>query len=94
MSSRTLQRANDAGVLARLFENGRGSMSPTLARYVLTLGFGKEDQTRMGELAESNQSGQLSEEERSELVEFVRAGHILALFHSRARKALKARAKV
>lgn len=94
MSSRTLHRANEASVLARLFENGRGSMSPTLARYVLTLGFSEDDQKRMGELAERNQSGRLSEAEGAELMEFIRAGHVLALFHSRARKALKARAKV
>ena len=30
-------------------------MSPELARYVLTLGFGEEDQARMKDLAERNQ---------------------------------------
>jgi hypothetical protein len=64
-------------------------MSPELPRYVLTLGFGEEDQARMRDLAERNQAGALPSEEQAELMSFVQAGHLLALLHSKARKSLK-----
>jgi hypothetical protein len=60
-----------------------------LASYVLTLGFTEEDQARMKDLAERNQDGALSPEEEEELRNYVRAGHLLALLHSKARQALK-----
>jgi hypothetical protein len=65
--------------------------SQELARYILTLGFDEEDQTRMSELAEKNQQGSLSSEDREELQHYVKAGHLLALLHSEARKSLKAK---
>ena len=43
----------------------------------------------MANLAERNKLGQLSEREHAELLGFVRAGHVLALLHARARKAIK-----
>jgi hypothetical protein len=55
---------------------------------VLTLGFGEEDQARMSELAERNQAGALSAPEQQELHNYVKAGHLLALLHSKARKSL------
>ena len=45
----------------------------------------------MTELAERNQGGDLSAEEREELDSYVRSGHLLALLHSKARKSLKRR---
>jgi hypothetical protein len=68
-------------------------MSPALARYVLTLGFGPEDQARMADLAERNQDGRLSAAEREELSSYVRAGHVLALLQSKARRTLRAKAR-
>ena len=65
-------------------------MSRELASYVLTLGFAEEDQARMKDLAERNQDGALSAEEQEELQSFVRAGHLLALLHSKARQSLQA----
>ena len=62
-----------------------------LARYILTLGFDAEDQARMSELAERNQEGALASEEQVELQNFVKAGHLLALLHSKARRSLKRR---
>ena len=93
MSSRTPHPAGDFGILARVLENGQGKMSPVLARYVLKLGFSQSDQDRMVELAERNQAGELSGIEQAELQEYVRAGHVLALLHSRARKVVRARAQ-
>ena len=51
----------------------------------------EEDQNRMSELAERNQDGSLSSDEKTELENFVKAGHLLALLHSKARKTLKTR---
>ncbi len=79
---------SEAAIIGRLLSNDRGEMSADLARYVLTLGFGVEDQARMRDLAERNQDGALSPEGHEALLNFVRAGHLLALLHSRARKSL------
>ena len=44
----------------------------------------------MRELAERNQEGALEPKEREELQNYVKAGHWLAVLHSKARKSLKA----
>jgi hypothetical protein len=44
----------------------------------------------MRELAERNQEGALGPKEREELQNYVKAGHLLALLHSKARSSLKA----
>jgi len=80
---------SEIALFGRILTNGPGEMSPELARYVLTLGFGAEDQARMKDLAERNQDGALASEEQEELRSFVRAGHLLALLHSKARKSLE-----
>ncbi|HKB03132.1 MAG TPA: hypothetical protein VKD90_12980 [Gemmataceae bacterium] len=94
MSARTANSPSAEGaILARLLGNGRGKMSPTLARYILTLGFGPEDQARMAELAERNQEGRLAAAEREELFGYVSAGDLLALLQSKARKTLRSKTR-
>jgi hypothetical protein len=80
---------SEVALFGRILDNGKGEMSRELARYILTLGFGEDDQARMKDLAERNQDGALSADEQAELQSFVTAGHLLALLHSRARKSLK-----
>jgi hypothetical protein len=87
----TSARTSEAAIFGRLLSNSKGQMAPDLARYVLTLGFDAADQARMTELAARNQEGTLSLEEQDELRSYVRAGHLLALLQSKARKALKKR---
>jgi hypothetical protein len=41
-------------------------------------------------LPERNQEGRLTSEEREELESYVKAGHLLALLHSKARRSLRA----
>jgi hypothetical protein len=95
MSKRTLQSPGQStSILSRVFENGRGTMSQTLARQILKLGFGQADQDRMADLIERNQDGELSLNEKSELLEYVDAGHILSILHSLANLAMKRLAKV
>jgi hypothetical protein len=83
-------RASEIAIFARLIKADDGDLSHELARYILTLGFDERDQARMRELAESNQEGTLSPMEREELQNYVKAGHMLALLHSKARRSLKA----
>jgi hypothetical protein len=82
-------KSNELAIFGRLLKADKGDLSRELAPYVLTLGFGEEDQARMRELAERNQEGILSTEEQEELQNYVAAGHLLALLQSKARKSLK-----
>jgi hypothetical protein len=45
----------------------------------------------MRELAERNQEGALTSEEQEELHNYVKAGHLLVLLHSKAKRSLKTR---
>ena len=81
--------SSELAIFARLIRADDSELSLELARYILTLGFDDEDQQRVTELAERNQEGGLSSEEKAELENFVKAGHMLALLHSKARMALK-----
>jgi hypothetical protein len=83
-------RTSEIAIFARLIKMDDGDLSRELARYILTLGFGEEDQARMHELAEKNQEGALAPEEQEELQNYIKAGHLLALLHSKARRSLRA----
>ena len=58
--TRTANRANEATIFARLWQTSNGSLSPQVARLILTLGFSEEDNARMHELAVKNQEGRIS----------------------------------
>ena len=81
--------SSEIAIFGRLIRADETDLSRELARYILTLGFDDEDQKRMTELANRNQEGSLSGEEKAELENFVKAGHMLALLHSKARRTLK-----
>jgi hypothetical protein len=66
-----------------------GDKSREFARFILTLGFKEEDQARMRYLAERNQEEALSADEKEELQNYVKSGHLLALLHAKARKMLR-----
>jgi hypothetical protein len=84
-------KSSDFAIFGRLLSRHDGTMSPKLARYVLTLGFTEADQVCMEELAAGNQQGGLPAEDYEELMGYVNAGHLLAFLHSKARKSLKQR---
>ena len=77
-------------IFARLIKADQSDLSRELARYILKLGFEEKDQNRMRQLAERNQDGHLTSQEREELENYVKAGHLLALLHSKARRSLRA----
>ena len=81
--------SSELAIFARLIRADGSDLSRELARYILTLGFDDEDQQKMTDLAGRNQEGLLSSDEKAELENFVKAGHMLALLHSKARMALK-----
>lgn len=80
---------SDLAVFARIIAAQNGDLPPDLARYLLSLDFPEDDKERMRALAERNQAGDLSPVERDELGGYVKAGHLLALLQSKARKSLK-----
>ena len=85
------EKTSEIAIFARLIRADKASLSRCPARYLLTLGFDREDQARMSDLAERNQGGALGPEEREELQNYVKAGHMLALLQSKARRSLQAR---
>ena len=82
-------RTSEIAIFARIIRADDGDLSGKLARYILTLGFDEADQQRMRDLAQRNQEGCLSPDEEEELQHFVKAGHLLALLHSKARRSLR-----
>jgi hypothetical protein len=83
------QRQNTGGdILRRLFEPEKADLSPEVAGYLLSVDFSAADRERMEALAEKSQAGELLPEEREELDDYVRIGHLLALVQSKARKSL------
>ena len=90
-TSASVGQTSEIAIFGRIIRADKGNLSRELARYILTLGFDEIDQARMQELAARNQEGALSSEEQEELLNYVKAGHLLALLHSKARKSLKKR---
>ena len=88
-----LTASKEVTILGRLLVNGKEELKPDLARYFLALEFTQEDRARMHELAVRNQDGQLSAEEKEELLGFAKAGCLLGILQSKARKSLKTRRK-
>jgi hypothetical protein len=82
---------NEVSILARVLANDHGRLPLKLARYLLKLHFSDRDKARMHELAVRNQAGALSAAEHEELHAFAKAGSLLALLKSRARRALQSK---
>jgi hypothetical protein len=78
----------EVAILGSLFGNGKAELTPQRARYLLELQFSESDNDRMRTLAAKNQDGQLSDAERDELLGYAKAGCLLGILHSRARRAL------
>jgi hypothetical protein len=64
-----------------------------MARHFLALGFSERDKARMHDLAERNQDGALSGAEKEELLGYAKAGCLLGILHSKARRALRVKPK-
>ncbi len=84
---------NEVTILARVLGNEEGRLPPAMARYVLGLGFGGRDKARMHDLAVRNQDDALSLAEKEELFAYAKAGSLLSLLTSKARRVLNVKPK-
>lgn len=74
----------------RLLTTPDHPLTAEAAEYILRMRFSDADNLRIEELADRCQLGQLSDAEKAEYDEYVRAGLVLATWQSRARIALRA----
>src|SRR5437870_1763838 len=89
MNSATTQASeNEVSILARILGNENGQFPNDLARYILDLKFSDRDKARMHDLAVRNQHDALTPPEKEELVAFGKAGDLLAILKSKARRTL------
>ena len=95
MQAPTLDHDNisEVGILARVLGNERGQLPAMMARYLLNLGFSDEDKARMHDLAVRNQDDALSPIEKQELLAYSKAGTLLSILKSKARRALRIKPK-
>ncbi|MGA2440602.1 MAG: hypothetical protein ABSH08_06570 [Tepidisphaeraceae bacterium] len=76
-------------ILERIIEPQHGGFSEEHARYVLSLDFTSDEHARYAELASKAQEGSLSEDEQSEIDEFLAVNALLTVLQSKARVSLK-----
>jgi hypothetical protein len=89
MSTATTHRGEDeVTILARILGNENGQLPKDLARYILKLGFSERDKARMHDLAVRNQEDALTPAEKEEMHAFGKAGDLLAILKSKARRTL------
>jgi len=80
---------NEVTILARVFGKEGGMLSEEMARHILDLGFSDRDKARMHDLVVRNQDDALSPGEKLELLAFGKAGDLLAILKSKARRTLR-----
>lgn len=85
--------SSEAAIFSRVFADGRRSMTPALARHILTLEFSDGDKARMHELAEKNQAGRISPGELQDLDSYIKVADLVAILQSKARKFLRAKSQ-
>ncbi len=79
---------NEVTILARVLGNDQGQLSSEMAHHILHLEFSDRDKARMHDLAVRNQEDALSAPEKEELFAFGKAGDLLAILKSKARRTL------
>lgn len=84
---------SEISILARILGNDHGKLPTPMARYLLNLGFSNVDKARMHDLAVRNQDDALSPREKVELFAYVKAGDLLAILKSKARRVLRIKLK-
>ncbi len=91
MKTTTPARESEVSILARVLGKERGRLSNQMARHILDLGFSDRDKARMHDLVVRNQDDALSPAEKQELFAFGKAGDVLAILKSKARRTLRMR---
>jgi hypothetical protein len=89
MSTAARTRDNEVTILARVFDDERGLLPADLARSFVDVEFSERDKARMHDLAVRNQADALTPAEKEELHGFAKAGTLLGILKSKARRTLK-----
>jgi len=89
MSTATSHRSeNEVTILARFLDDDNGLLPEDVARYILDHQLSERDKARMHDLAVRNQADALTADEKEELTAFGKAGDLLAILKSKARRTL------
>ena len=80
--------AKHLSILDRVIQPGQGDLSEALAQYILSLDFPKDDHDRYQELSAKAEEGILTNDEKSELEEFLNVNDFLATVQAKARRSL------
>ncbi len=78
----------EAEILSEVVQPERGSISPALAREILSLRFRADTASRIRELLSGNNAGTITSEERADLEKYLRVGQLIDLFQAKARLSL------
>ncbi len=93
MSTAARTGDNEVSILARVFDDERGLLPLELARSIVDVEFSDGDKARMHDLAVRNQADALSPSEKEEMYAFAKAGTLLSILQSKARRTLKIKPK-
>ena len=89
MRAKIPMSSSEVAILSRVIQPGHSNLSAAAARGWLKLDFDQWDRERMHELALKAQEGSLTPQEKLDLDNYRRVGHILDMIHSKARLSLK-----
>jgi hypothetical protein len=80
---------DELSILRRVVDPEEGDFPTAAAAAILRLDLDPGDRRRMSELLEKNSSGNLSDDEESELENYCKVGRFLDLIRSKARHSLQ-----
>lgn len=78
----------DADILTAVIAPDSADLEPAAAEWLLTLSFSEVQRDEMHRLAEKNNKGLISDEERKTLEGYLRVGNFLNLVKAKARNSL------
>lgn len=78
----------EVSILARILEDEEGRLPEEVARYILDRKISEKDKARMHDLVVRNQSDALTPAEKEEMHAFGKAGDLLSILKSKARRTL------
>jgi hypothetical protein len=85
--------ANAGSIVSRVLKASRKSMSPSVARAILSWRFSNADKRYVSQLLEKNQEGTVTEAERAELRTYVVLEDMVDTLQAQAELAMKNRKK-
>lgn len=89
MISQVFTSNTEAAILARVVESDRRTITPEVARYLLSMQLPGRDEQRVNELSAKARAGSLTTGEEQELDSYLQIGGLLAVMQSRARQLLR-----